>query len=78
MCVQILPSPDNFKRVIKYHTLQTPLYSGFESVANIAFSFETNCGQRPFKIIRLEQYLKAINAFCVSLISNGNECLFRS
>ena len=37
-------SPDNFKRVIKYQTSHTPFYSGFESVANIVFSFETSFG----------------------------------
>ena len=44
MCAQILSSPDNFSGVITYRTFQTPFYGGFESVANIAFSFETNFG----------------------------------
>ena len=31
-----MPSgPDNFIRVIKYQTLRTSFYDGFESVANI-------------------------------------------
>ena len=42
MCARISPSPDNFKSVIKNQTFQTPFYSGFESAANIIFSFEAN------------------------------------
>ena len=45
-CAQIPPSPDNFKRVIKYQTFQTPFCRGFESMANILFSFGTNFGYR--------------------------------
>ena len=30
----------------KYQTSHTPFYSGFESVANIVFSFETSFWQR--------------------------------
>ena len=43
MWARIPSGPDNFKRVIKY---QTSFYSGFESVTNIVFSFETNFGWR--------------------------------
>ena len=49
MCVQIPPSPDNFKRAIEYQIFQTPFYNGFESVANIVFSFETNFGWGPIQ-----------------------------
>ena len=41
MWAQISSGPDNFKRVIKYQTFWTSFYDGFESVAKIAFSFET-------------------------------------
>ena len=44
MWARILPGPDNFKRVIRFQTFETPLYGGFESVANIVFPFETNFG----------------------------------
>ena len=45
MCARIPSSSDNFKRVIKYQTFQTPFfYSGLESGANILFSFKTNFG----------------------------------
>ena len=46
MCARIPLSPDNFKRFFKHQTFQTPFYSGFESVANILFSFETNFRKR--------------------------------
>ena len=46
MYARISLSPDNFKRVIKYETFQTPSCNGFESAANIVLSFETNFGQR--------------------------------
>ena len=46
MWARISSGPDNFKRAIKYQTLQVPFYNGFETVANIAFSFETNFGWR--------------------------------
>ena len=46
MCDQIPLSPDNFKRIFKCQTFQTPFYSGFELAANIIFSFETDFGQR--------------------------------
>ena len=42
MWSQLPPGPDNFKRVNKYQTFQTSFYGGFESVANIVFSFEAN------------------------------------
>ena len=35
MWARIPSGPDNFKRVIKYQTLRTSFYGGFESVANI-------------------------------------------
>ena len=35
------PGPDNFKRVLTQQTFQTSFPGGFESVANIVFSFET-------------------------------------
>ena len=38
----IPPGPDNFKGVIRYQTLQILFHSGFEKVANIVLSFETN------------------------------------
>ena len=44
MCTQIPPSPDNFKRLIKYQTFQTPFHNSFESMANIVFLLETNFG----------------------------------
>ena len=44
MCAWIPLSPDNIKKVIKYQTSHTLFYSGFESVANIVFSFETSFG----------------------------------
>ena len=37
MCTGIPPSRDNFKKAIEYRILQTAFYSGFESVAIIAF-----------------------------------------
>ena len=43
MWARIPSGPDNFKRVIEY---QTSFYGGFESVAHIVFSFETNFGWR--------------------------------
>ena len=33
MWARVPSSPDNFKRVIKYHTLRTSFHGGFESVA---------------------------------------------
>ena len=53
MCDRIPPSPDNFKRYIKYQFFQTLFYSGFESVANTVFSFQTNFGRDPFNVIRM-------------------------
>ena len=53
MLVRIPLGPDNFKMVIKYQTFHTSFYAGFESVANIVFSFDTNLGGDPFKVIRL-------------------------
>ena len=53
MCVRIPPSPDNFKGLlIKYQIFEIPFYSGFESVASIVFSFETNFNldRDPFKV----------------------------
>ena len=50
MWARILPDPDTFKRVIKYHTFKT--YCDFESVANIVFSFETNFGSRSIQSIQ--------------------------
>ena len=45
MCSGILLSPENLKMVIKYRTFQTLFHrAGFESVANIVSSFETNLG----------------------------------
>ena len=41
MWARIPSGPDNFKRVIQYQTLGTSFHGGFESVANIVFSFET-------------------------------------
>ena len=43
MCARIPSGPDNFKRIIKYQTVQTLFY---ESIANIVFSFKTNFGWR--------------------------------
>ena len=40
MWARIPLGPDNFKRVIKYQTLRTSFYDGFESAAK----FETNFG----------------------------------
>ena len=48
MWARIPPGPDNFKRVIKYQTLRTSFYGGFESVANIVFLFETPEFDRSF------------------------------
>ena len=39
MCARIPRGADNFKRIFKF---QTSFYGGFEWVANIIFSFETN------------------------------------
>ena len=36
LIAQILSGPDHFKRDIKYQTLRTSFYGGFESVANIS------------------------------------------
>ena len=53
MCAQIPPSPDNFKRLIKYQTFHTPFYDDFELMTNIVFPFETSFGRNLFKVIRL-------------------------
>ena len=45
-CNRIPPSPDNFKRVVKYQTFQMPFNSSYESVANIIFLFEINFEMR--------------------------------
>ena len=50
MWARIPSGPDNLK---KYQTLRTSFHDGFESVANTVFSFETNFGWSPFKVIRL-------------------------
>ena len=46
MCTPIPPNPVISKKVIKYQNFQTPFYSGFVSVENILFSFETDFGWR--------------------------------
>ena len=70
MWAQIPLAPDNFQRVVKYQTLKTSFYCDFESVANIVFSFETNFGRDLFKVIRLQQELRAFNAFRALLINS--------
>ena len=40
MCIRILTSPDNFKRVVRSQTFQTLFYCGFKSVTNLVFLFE--------------------------------------
>ena len=44
MWARIPLGPDKFERVIKYHTIQTSFHGGFDSLANIACSFEINFG----------------------------------
>ena len=60
ICAQIPPGPDKFKRVIKYQTFQTSFHSGFESLANIVFSFETNFGQRSIQSYQIVAIIKDI------------------
>ena len=61
MFTGISPSPDNFKRVIRYETFQTPFNSSFESMANIVFSFETNFGQRSIQSYQTVAMITAFN-----------------
>ena len=53
MWALILPGPDNFKKVIKYQTFQTPFMVALNQWQTLYSHLRLILGRDPFKVIRL-------------------------
>ena len=68
MYARIPPSPDNFKRVIKYHYPSHYFIVASNQWQTLYSHLRLILGRNPFKVIRMQQQLNSINAFPVSRI----------